>query len=291
MTEHNADKQGVRPGKTSQGEGYKLSEGDSPLILTLPHIGTRIPRDIAEDMVEAGREVPDTDWHLDQLWDFVPELEATVLAGRWSRYVVDLNRDPNDTPLYEEFETSPVCPVERFDGERIYRTAAEPTGQEIRQRVARYWQPWHAELLRQIARIKARHGYVVLIDGHSIRSRVPRLFEGRLPDINIGTAEGEAASPSLIRRVMNKLEGAKRHYAVVLDDRFKGGFITRHYGVPRANIHAIQIELSQVTYMDEDPPFAYREELAEDLRPYLRGLMESLRDWQPEEADQVAPGL
>ena len=257
---------------------YRFAAGTTPLLFSLPHGGTHIPDEIAGRLSTAGLAMADTDWHLAQLYDFLDDLGAARLEATHSRTVIDLNRAPDDAPLYPGTRGSALCPLTSFAGEPLYRPAAEPGAAEIESRRARFWRPYHQRLVAALAAIKARHGIALLWDAHSIRSRVPSLFEGRLPDLNFGTNAGASAAASLGARLMARAEGAEG-YSRVLDGRFKGGYITRNYGDPGKGVHAVQLELSQITYMDEDPPFAFREDLAQAIRPLLRALLETALDW------------
>lgn len=254
---------------------YTLIRGHSPLVISLPHVGTLLPDDIALLLTDAARALPDTDWHVDQLYDFAYGSGHTVLRALYSRYVIDLNRPPDDAPLYPGSNTSGLCPTLDFAGAPIYRAGpASLPAAEITRRLHLYWEPYHAELAAQLDAARRRHGYALLVDGHSIRSHVPRLFEGRLPDVNIGTDGGRACAPALRARVQQLLfsQGAFSH---VLDGRFKGGYITRHYGAPLAGVHAVQIELAQCAYLDEPSP-AYTRARAEPLRALLQRLLQAL---------------
>ncbi len=268
-------------------EVYRFIAGDSPLLVSIPHCGTAIPEALAQRMTEAGRAVPDADRHVDRLYDFAAEMGASVIAAKMARYVIDLNRPPDDKPLYPGADNTGLCPTTTFDYAPIYEPGAEPDADEIAARLDAYWRPYHDRLSARLAEIKARHGVAVLFDAHSIRSRAPRFFEGRLPDLNLGTGGGKTSDPTLIARLV-ALCAAESRFSHVLDGRFKGGYITRAYGRPEKSIHAVQLELAQATYMDETPPFAYRAERAETLRPLLRRLLEAMIAWtaDPRENDR-----
>jgi N-formylglutamate deformylase len=253
---------------------YRFRSGASPLLVSMPHVGTHVPPVIAADMTPAGLEVPDTDWHVDLLYDFLDELGASVLQATHSRYVIDLNRTPTGEALYPGARNTELCPTTRFDDQPIYQPGRAPGVAQIAERRTRYWQPYHDKLDVELAAIKARHGYVLLFDAHSIRSVVPRFFEGRLWDINIGTGDGVAASPAVSDAVM-AAAGKASGYTSVLNGRFKGGFITRSYGRPIDTVEAVQLELSQITYMNEDPPFDLREDRAAGIRPVLRAILDA----------------
>lgn len=255
-------------------ETHALHRGTAPLLISLPHNGTRVPDAIAARFTDNARRVPDTDWHVAQLYEFARELGASILVPEYSRYVVDLNRPEDDTSLYPGQNTTGLCPTTMFSGEPVYLPGQEPSPDEIRQRVETYWRPYHEALRDEIARLKAAHGRVVLWEGHSIRSVAPFLFEGRLPDFNLGTANGASCSPELQQRLIHVLE-SQHDYSFVANGRFKGGYITRHYGDPANGIDAVQLELAQVNYMDEDS-FEYLPERAAPTQALIRRLLEAV---------------
>jgi N-formylglutamate deformylase len=251
-----------------------LHRGTAPLLVSLPHDGTELPPALAARMSEGARRVPDTDWHVARLYDFARELGASLLVPRWSRYVVDLNRPPDDASLYPGQNTTGLCPAVRFSGEPVYLPGQEPSREDVLSRVERYWGPYHDALRGELERLRAQHGRVLLWEGHSIRgSGLPFLFEGRLPDLNLGTSGGESCSPSLQAR-LERVLGEQRGYDWVANGRFKGGYITRHYGDPARGIDAVQLEISQRNYMDEES-FAYDEAKAAKLQLLLRDLLEA----------------
>lgn len=232
-------------------EIFSLHRGDAPLLVSLPHDGTALPDDLRPRLTESAQRVPDTDWFVSRLYGFARDLGASILVPRHSRYVVDLNRPPDDVSLYPGQNTTGLCSSRQFTGEPVYREGQAPDTGEIQDRVERYWRPYHAALAEELARLRARHGRVRLWEGHSIRSVVPFLFEGRLPDFNLGTAAGASCAPLL----QSRLEGvmaAQSSYSWVANGRFKGGYITRQYGRPDQGVDAVQLELAQCTYMDED---------------------------------------
>jgi len=250
-----------------------LHRGTLPLLVSLPHDGSHIPAELSARMAPESRRAPDTDWHVSRLYAFAKELGASVLAPSHSRYVVDLNRPPDDVSLYPGQNTTGLCPAVRFSGEPVYLEGQQPSGDEIAARVERYWRPYHSLLAEELARLRARHGRVLLWEGHSIRAQVPFLFEGVLPDLNLGTSSGASCAPALQARLETVL-GAQRDYSWVANGRFKGGYITRHYGRPADGVDAVQLELAQKNYMDEDS-FAYVEARASKLQPMLRALVEA----------------
>ncbi|MGH8090157.1 MAG: N-formylglutamate deformylase [Rudaea sp.] len=252
---------------------FTLQRGTAPLLVSLPHDGTALPDDIAARMTPAARRVPDTDWHVSRLYAFACELGASIIVPKHSRYVVDLNRPSDDVSLYPGQNTTGLCPIVQFSGEPVYLPGAEPSADEIAQRVKKYWRPYHDALAAEITRIKSQYGRVVLWEGHSIRSVVPFLFDGRLPDFNLGTSGGASCSAGLQRKLVHLLE-AQKDYSFVVNGRFKGGYITRHYGKPIEGVDAVQLELAQINYMDEDS-FAYDEVRATPTRAVIKVLLET----------------
>lgn len=256
-------------------ELFRFKGRSSPLLVSIPHLGTYIPDHLIRHMTPAARLLADTDWHLDLLYSFLDELGASCLMATHSRYVIDLNRPPDDASLYPGKAGSALCPLETGKSEPVHAPGAEPTPEEIAERRDRYWKPYHEKLAAELARIRVKHGYALLWEAHSIPSVVPRLFEGRLPDFNIGTANGTSCAPGVGERLLARASRA-RGYSAVLNGRFIGGYITRHYGSPKDGVHAVQLELTRCTYMDEDtPPFRFRENLAKRVRPHVRALVEA----------------
>jgi N-formylglutamate deformylase len=251
---------------------YRLITGTSRLLVSIPHAGTYVPPAIATRMTQPALTLPDTDWHVDRLYDFLVDMGATVLIATHSRYVVDLNRPAYDSALYPGLGGTGLCPVETFDGQPIWLARCAPAAAEIADRVVRYWQPYHACLRAQLEKLRLRHGSVMLWDAHSIRSRVPRLFAGDLPVLNLGTNDGSACDPDLAARLLGHALGVPECTAV-LDGRFKGGYITRAYGDPASGINAVQLELAQRSYMDERS-LEYLPEAARQIRTSLRALLE-----------------
>ncbi|SEM22299.1 N-formylglutamate deformylase [Luteibacter sp. UNCMF331Sha3.1] len=250
---------------------YTLHRGTAPLLISLPHNGSAIPDDVAARMKRPARRSPDTDWHVAELYDFARAMGASVIKPFASRYVVDLNRPADGHPLYPGQNETGLVPTQLFSGEAIYRPGAEPDADEIADRVKRWWKPYHAALLDELRRLRKLHGRVVLWEGHSIRSHVPMLFEGRLPDFNLGTADGASCSPALQARLAAVLD-AQGDYTHAVNGRFKGGYITRHYGRPDEGIDAVQLELAQLNYMDEDT-FEYLPKQAANVQMVIGDLL------------------
>ncbi|AFJ86314.1 TPA: N-formylglutamate deformylase [Burkholderia vietnamiensis] len=259
---------------TEQPAVFTLKQGTLPLLISIPHAGTYIPDDIAETMTPDARFVDDCDWHLERLYGFAAQLGASILVPSHARYVVDLNRPPDDENLYPGQDTTGLVPVDTFDKAPLYRADTLPGSDEIMRRRDRYWRPYHDALQREIARLKGEHGRVLVWEAHSIRSHVPRFFEGRLPDFNFGTSSGASAAPGLAEALAACVH-AHGGYTAVANGRFKGGYITRHYGVPASGVEAVQLELSQITYMDETRPYAYDDARAAQVVPLLRTLVET----------------
>ena len=261
-------------------EPYHYIAGAAPLFISMPHVGLHVPAEIRERLSRAAQDLPDTDWHVDRLYGWAQDLDIGFIAATHSRYVIDLNRPPDGAALYDG-PTTGLTPTILFDGSNLYRDGAEPDERERQDRLQQYWQPYHQKLATELDAIKQRYGYAILFDAHSIRSRVPLLFNGQLPNFNLGTNDGSSAAPEVAQRAAAVCTAAVG-YTTVLNGRFKGGYITRHYGMPAAGVHAIQLELTQCSYMDEAPPFNYREDLAAELRPILRRLLKALLEWRPD---------
>lgn len=262
-------------------ELIEVVPGDLPLVLGLPHTGTWLPEEIAAGLNDRGRVLSDTDWHIERLYDgLVPGV--TTVRTRVHRYVIDANRDPGGDSLYPGQNTTGLCPLTDFDGLPIWQEGAAPDAAEVSRRVAAFHAPYHAALEAQMARVRARHGFAVLYDCHSIRSRIPFLFEGVLPDFNIGTNGGATCDPNIEAAVLKTCAKAEG-YTHILNGRFKGGWTTRHYGRPAEGLHAIQMELAQCTHLAaEAPPWELDPDRADRLRAVLRDILTSLLDWRPE---------
>jgi N-formylglutamate deformylase len=257
---------------------FHFNAGSVPLLVSMPHVGTDIPDDVARQFVPEAMVRADTDWHLVRLYDFLGEMGASTIAARWSRYVIDLNRPPEDTNLYPGMDTTGLCPVDTFGRAPLYAEGAAPSEADVQQRLERHWRPYHNRLREELDRLLALHGKVVLWDAHSIASVVPRFFEGRLPDLNFGTADGKSCAPSL-QEAVTAAARAQDQFSVAVNGRFKGGYITRHYGQPDTNVHAIQLEMCQCLYMDEAAPFDYRPDRAAGVHGVLRDSLQAALDW------------
>jgi len=255
-----------------------LAIGDSPLVLAQPHGGVEIPQSLLRRLNPKGRAMEDTDWHITRLYDDLID-SVTVVSTPIHRYVIDANRDPSDVSLYPGQNTTSLCPTTTFDGDLIYREGQAPSEDEIDQRLRDYHTPYHDTLSEQLERVHQKHGYVVLYDCHSIRSQVPYLFDGKLPDFNIGTNSGQSCAAG-IEAVVVKFCARLTQFSHVSNGRFKGGWTTRHYGKPHNGFHAMQMELAQCNYMQEIAPWNYDDKKAEILRVALRGLLQAVLELQ-----------
>jgi N-formylglutamate deformylase len=263
---------------------YRLRQGRVPLLISLPHVGTEIPAAIAERMVPRALASEDSDWHLERIYaPLAARLGASLIVPRYSRYVIDLNRPPDDEPLYPGTAGGTgLVPTRFFTNDPLYRDGAEPDAADVAVRRETYWRPYHDALASELARLRAAHGHALLFDGHSIRSELPWLFEGELPALNLGTADGASCAPAITER-LGVLLAAQSTYSQVVNGRFKGGYITRHYGRPAQGQHAVQLEMCQRCYMDEalDPRHAYDEADAAAVAPLIEKMLEEMLAWQP----------
>jgi N-formylglutamate deformylase len=258
---------------------FTLHRGHTPLVISFPHVGTQIPADQQHRYTARALQVEDTDWFLDRLYAFAAELGATLLVPSTSRYWIDLNRSSDNAPMYPGQNNTELCPTRHFTGEPIYREGQAPGEAEIRERVASHWQPYHDALRTLLAEAKARHGHAVLFDAHSIKSELPWLFEGVLPHMNLGTVSGASCAASL-RSALAGVFAAQSTFSHVLDGRFKGGHITRHFGRPADNVHAVQLEMCWRAYMQEDPP-SWDGARAAAVTPLLQQLVQTMLAWKP----------
>jgi N-formylglutamate deformylase len=260
---------------------FTLHRGTTPLLVSLPHTGTALPAEALSRLQPRAAAVEDTDWHLDLLYAFTKDLGASLLVPTYSRYLIDLNRPPDNQPMYPGANNTELCPTRFFDGQPLYREGQAPDEAEIARRREVYWRPYHEAIHAESERLRALHGHAVVFDGHSIKSVVPWLFEGRLPDLNLGTVSGTSCDPSLRAALSGRLREASG-YTHVVDGRFKGGHITRFYGRPREGVHAVQLEMAFRCYMVEDAEFAVVPALQARLTPVLQGLVETMIAWRPQ---------
>lgn len=263
------------PDSQSAQAPFAFHQGTAPLLISIPHGGVYLPPLLAKRLSPQAREVPDTDWHLERLYAFAKDMGASVLAATHSRYVIDLNRPPDGASLYPGQNVTGLCPVDGFDETPLYSGGDIPDANEIGQRRDAIWAPYHAQLRAELDRLRQFHGVAMLWDAHSIRSVLPRFFEGKLPDFNLGTADGASCAPELAQELLRVAQEASG-YTAVLNGRFKGGHITRHYGEPARGIHAVQLEMTQCTYMQEELPFQYLPERAAQVQPHVQRMLEAV---------------
>ncbi|MFP8965935.1 N-formylglutamate deformylase [Pokkaliibacter sp. CJK22405] len=256
---------------------FEFQQGRLPLLISMPHTGEALTPGIRQCLTEKALQLQDTDWHIARLYHFAKEMGSSILAANYSRYVIDLNRPEDDQPLYASATTG-LFPDIDFDGLSLYKPGMIPAAEERTRAIEQIWRPYHQKIRDELARMVETFGYALLFDAHSIRSHVPRLFEGKLPDYNLGTNSGESCDPSLahaLAETCEHFEGVSH----VVNGRFKGGFITRCFGQPAIHCHAVQLELSQCNYMDEDYPFAFDEEVAGPTRERIQALLDTMLRW------------
>ncbi|WP_028226400.1 N-formylglutamate deformylase [Paraburkholderia ferrariae] len=255
---------------------FDFQRGTVPLLISIPHLGTAIPNDVRPQLTDIASEVADTDWHLDRLYGFARQMGASVLGARVSRYVIDLNRPPSGESLYPGQTTTGLCPTETFRGEPLYRHGAGVDAAEVARRLEQYWRPYHAQLRSELDRLVAEFGAVLLWEAHSIASVLPRLFEGKLPDLNLGTNSGLSCDASVLEAITATL--GDQPFTWIANGRFKGGYNTRFYGEPKQGVHAVQLEMCQSTYMSETAPFAYLPEVAGKVEPVVGRMVTAALD-------------
>jgi N-formylglutamate deformylase len=263
----------------SRDQWLEIQRGDAPLIVSFPHTGTDIPEAIEMNTVSAWLARKDADYWVHLLYDFARELGATTLRTTISRTVIDVNRDPSGASLYPGQTTTGLCPTETFDGEALYLLERKPTAAEIAKRRAQFFDPYHAALHAEIERLRSQHARVVVYDAHSIRSVVPRLFDGELPHLNIGTYDGRTCDRALAEAIEEVCD--RSAFSRVTNGRFKGGWTTRRYGQPDRGVHAVQMELACRAYLREPDspltaaswPAAYDPAHAAPLRAVLADVL------------------
>ena len=257
-------------------DAFHFQQGRIPLLISIPHLGTEIPADVRSQLTDAASETADTDWHLDRLYDFALRAGASMLGARYSRYVIDLNRPASGESLYPGQTTTGLCPTETFRGVPLYREGGGPQPHEVQRRLEAYWKPYHAKLREELDRLRAQFGAVLLWEAHSIASVLPRLFDDKLPDLNIGTQDGRTADASIQARVESAAKASGLTW--VANGRFKGGYITRHFGAPKDGVHAVQLEMCQSAYMNESAPFDFVDERAGKVEAVLRDMLRGALD-------------
>jgi N-formylglutamate amidohydrolase len=260
---------------------WTYAPGTLPVLVNVPHAGTYVPPAMAERLTDEGRAVPDTDWHVAALYDFAPMTGVGLLAATHSRFVVDLNRDPDGVPLYPGADNTETVPTRTFQNAPVWRPGAAPDAAEIAERVRLYWRPYHARVADEVAALRRRHGHCILLDGHSIRSVLPRFFDGKLPDLNLGTASGASAALG-VQQAAEAVLATTNRFTFVSNGRFKGGYITRHYGRPAEGAHALQLEMAISAYADEAAPERLDRARTAPLVEVLQRLVAALVAWRPE---------
>jgi len=281
--------------ETQQPEWLHVRRGEAPLLLAMPHTGTDIPAAIEQRLSSAWLARKDTDWWIERLYAFAPALGATVVRTGISRTTIDPNRDPGGVSLYPGQNTTELCPTTTFDGEALYAPGQAPDAAEIATRRREFFEPYHGAISAELRRLRARHALVVLYDCHSIRSRVPRLFAGTLPNFNIGTNSGASCDPALTRAIEAVCDATT--YSRVTDGRFKGGYTTRHYGAPATGVHAVQMEVACRGYLHEPEgpldagnwPCEFDEDFAAALRTPLRQVLQACLAFAARNAARPAP--
>lgn len=263
---------------------YHFIPGTAPILISIPHAGTHLTPEVASGLSDAALPLSDTDWHIPKLYDFARALGASILVGQYSRFVIDLNRPSDDKPLYTTATTG-LYPDTLFDGRATFKPGMTPTDAQRQQYLDEIWQPYHQKIQSELARMKQEFGYALLFDAHSIASVIPRLFDGQLPDLNLGTNSGESCAPAL-SEVLEKTCQQQTRFTHILNGRFKGGYITRAYGQPENDVHAVQLELAQVNYMEEIEPFSYSEDKASELQALLKPLLAGMLAWGSERYKQ-----
>jgi N-formylglutamate deformylase len=250
---------------------FNIIPGDGPIILGQPHGGTFVPPEVWAGLNENGKQLADTDWHIGELYaGLLPS--ATVVAANFHRYVIDANRDPLGNSLYPGLNTTGLCPLTDFDGKPIYKDGFEPN---VAQVLIEWHQPYHLALAAEIARVKTLHGFALVLDCHSIRNHIPYLFEGTLPDLNIGTDNGKTCAPTVEKIVADICKSSP--FSSVLNGRFRGGWTTRYYGQPHNRVHAIQMEIVQSAYLEtEAAPWRYSVSKAAKIQPILQDILSTL---------------
>lgn len=253
---------------------FRHTIGARPLLISIPHDGRDIPADVSDRMTDAGRAIPDTDWHVARLYEFAADLGASTIVANYSRYVVDLNRPSSDAALYEGQVATGLCPLMTFDGEAIYSSGGVGKAEQA-ERIESYWRPYHDHIRNTLEAMREEHGYALLWDAHSIPSNVPRLFEGELSELNLGS-DSSRSCDEMIEAAVARVT-LDSHYSAVVNGRFKGGYITRHYGDPENNVHALQLEIAQRAYMQEESG-SFDASSAAVLRDTLRKMLTNYLD-------------
>jgi N-formylglutamate deformylase len=257
---------------------HKSPGKPAPILLSIPHCGTAFPKELINEYEpELYKEQDDTDWFVDQLYDFANAMGITTISAVYSRWVIDLNRHPENRDLYSDGRLiTGLCPVTNFLGNAIYKDGRKSIAEdEIQRRLAAYYLPYHQKIAEHLMALKERFGQVLLWDCHSIRKSLPALHKEPFSDLIISDADGQSSAAKLSDTAFLHLSSST--YSVKRNYPFKGGYITRHFGKPKENQHAIQLEMSKNVYMD-DLEKTYVDKKAQKIQTLLKSTLEKLCD-------------
>ncbi|HNP20154.1 MAG TPA: N-formylglutamate amidohydrolase [Fulvivirga sp.] len=246
-----------------------------PILISVPHCGVLFPDEIKNDYNQELIKAPDdTDWFVDQLYDFATEMGITMITAQYSRWVIDINRDPESKPLYDDGRIiTELCPTATFAGEDIYKEGCKPNEDEVKRRITAYYNPYYTKITELLEDLKKEFGQVIFWDSHSIREYVPLIRKDKFPDLILGDNDGKTAHPSLSKSALENLE--KSGLEVRHNTPFKGGHLTRYFGQPHNNQHGLQLEMTKVNYMD-DQEVNYHTQRAEKIRTMLKEVFQGL---------------
>ena len=255
-------------------EAFSFSAGETPLLVSMPHSGLALTPQVQSGLTEKALTLPDTDWHVPEVYSFLGELGVGRISANYSRYVIDLNRPLDDAPLYAS-KTTGLFPSILFDESPVFKPACLPNKRHHQFCKENIWQPYHGKITEELECLKAKFGYAILFDAHSIAPETPMLFEGRLADFNFGNNNGEASSQKWLQAASGVVPDGT--YSRVSNGRFKGGYITRSFGNPKKNIHAIQLELSQACYLkNQSHPYSIDSNKLANLQAVLKQVIKTL---------------
>ncbi|GAA4113631.1 N-formylglutamate deformylase [Aquimarina addita] len=258
---------------------FKITEATVPkvpILISIPHAGTQFPVEIKHYYKKKMRNhLDDTDWYVHKLYEFAPSLGITIIKANLSRWVIDLNRDPKSIPLYTDNRLiTAITPITDFYGNNIYTSSSsEPDPIEIQRRLDLYYWPYYRQIETLIADLKKKFGKVLLWDAHSIRHLVSTIQKKPFPDMILGNNDQKTAHPQLILTALEKLRSKK--FEVAHNTPFKGGHITRYFGKPAQNVHALQLEMNKILYMD-DNEITYNTKRASEVQEVLQDTLQHL---------------
>ncbi|MCE0492790.1 N-formylglutamate deformylase [Vibrio salinus] len=259
--------------------------GSIPLLISIPHAGTSLTKEVETGLTNEAKSLPDTDWHVKRLYQFALDMGAHMIVANYSRFVIDLNRPADDQPLYNTATTG-LFPTTLFNGSPVYKDGQAPSAETRKEYLKQIWIPYHQQIQSVLTQFKDEFGYAVLFDAHSIASCIPRLFDGPLPDLNIGTNTDKSCKSQTVTELKNYC--LSQNYSWIINGRFKGGHITRAYGLPEQHQHAMQLELAQTNYMTEKPPFSWDQKKASQLMPVLKNIVTLFYQSVAEQYSQVS---